>query len=290
MKTLIIDGNNLVHRTYWTAKTQSKRTNTDTPEQLANFHIYFTLNAIFSYVSKYQPIRTIVVWDEKPDYQQNTRKAEFADYKGNRSGDPSPHENNSSIKRMLSYLGISSIFPRTREADDIIAYICKTVQGKKVIISVDKDFLQLVSDDVVLFDPIRKKEYTPNNFEEETGWSNIGDWMTAKCCLGDKSDNVPGIEKFGKLRVKKWINGEIALNENEMAVYDRNFKLFSLDQILNIPEECEYYQKQLDVASQTSWSEFLQECQERNFNSILKKKEAWHTLFFLKHKLASLFT
>lgn len=290
MKTLIIDGNNLVHRTYWTAKTQSKRTNTDTPEQLANFHIYFTLNAIFSYVSKYQPLKTIVVWDEKPDYQQNTRKAEFADYKGNRSGDSAPHENNSSIKRMLSYLGISSIFPRTREADDIVAYICKTIEGKKIIISVDKDFLQLVSDEVTLFDPIRKKEYTTDNFEEETGCKNIEDWMVTKCCLGDKSDNVPGIEKFGKSKIKRFIDGEITLNEDQIAIYDRNFKLFSLEQIMNLPAECEYYQKQLDASIQTNWMQFLQECQDREFNSILKKKEAWHTLFFLKHKLASLFT
>ena len=50
MKTLIIDGNNLVHRTFWTAKTQSKRTGVDDPVQIANFHIYFTLNAIYSYI------------------------------------------------------------------------------------------------------------------------------------------------------------------------------------------------------------------------------------------------
>ena len=89
MKTLIIDGNNLVHRTWWTAKNQAKR-NEDV--NLSNLHIYFTLNAIYSYVNKYKPDKTITVWDEKLDYQVNTRKTEFADYKGNRIKDNTPHE------------------------------------------------------------------------------------------------------------------------------------------------------------------------------------------------------
>lgn len=290
MKTLIIDGNNLIHRTYWTAKTQSQRTNTDTPDQINNFHIYFTLNAVFSYVTKFNPDKTIFVWDEKPDYQINERKTEFENYKGNRSSDSTPHQNNQAIKLILHHLGIPSIFPRELEADDIISYICNKFKGQKVIISVDKDFLQLVQNDTILYDPIRKKEYTLENFEVETGWSNVGDWMTAKCCMGDKSDNVPGIEKFGKAKIKKWIDGEIYLNEDQMAIYDRNFSLFNLGKVMTMEEECSYYQKQLDTTVESNWSAFIDECTARNFYSILKKKESWYSLFFLRSKLQSLFT
>jgi len=290
MKKLIIDGNNLIHRTYWTAKTQSKRTNTDTVDQINNFHIYFTLNAVFSYVTKFNPDKTIFVWDEKPDYQINERKTQFSEYKGNRSSDTSPHQNNQIIKLILRHLGIPSIFPRELEADDVISYICNKFVGQKVIISVDKDFLQLVQNDTTLYDPIRKKEYTIANFEEETGWSNVGDWMTAKCCMGDKSDNVPGIEKFGKSKTQKWIDGEIFLNEEQTAIYDRNFKLFNLGKVMTMEEECMYYQEQLDMPVQANWTGFIEECTARNFNSILKKKESWYSLFFLKNKLQSLFT
>lgn len=290
MKKLIIDGNNLIHRTYWTAKTQSKRTNTDTVDQINNFHIYFTLNAVFSYVTKFNPDKTIFVWDEKPDYQINERKTQFSEYKGNRSSDASPHQNNQIIKLILRHLGIPSIFPRELEADDVISYICNKFIGQKVIISVDKDFLQLVQNDTSLYDPIRKKEYTIANFEEETGWSKVGDWMTAKCCMGDKSDNVPGIEKFGKSKTQKWIDGEIFLNEEQMAIYDRNFKLFDLGKVMTMEEECTYYQEQLDMPVQANWTAFIEECTARNFNSILKKKDSWYSLFFLKNKLQSLFT
>lgn len=290
MKKLIIDGNNLIHRTFWTAKSQSKRTNTDTPDQISNFHIYFTLNAVFSYVTKFNPDSTIFVWDEKPDYQVNERKTQFSEYKGNRSSDITPHQNNEAIKLILRHLGIPSIFPRELEADDIISYICNKSLGQKVIVSVDKDFLQLIQTDTTLYDPIRKKEFTIANFEEETGWSNVGDWMTAKCCMGDKSDNVPGIEKFGKAKIKKWIDGEILISEDQMAIYDRNFSLFNLDKVLTMHDECKYYQEQLDTPVDANWSAFIEECTARDFNAILKKKESWYSLFFLRNKLQSLFT
>jgi 5'-3' exonuclease len=287
MKTLIIDGNNLVHRTYWTAKTQSKRTNTDTQDQINNFHIYFTLNAVFSYVTKFNPDKTIFVWDEKKDYQINDRKTQFQDYKGNRSSDASPHQNNAAIQALLSYLGISSIYPRQLEADDIVSYICRFTEGKKVIVSVDKDFLQLINSDVIFYDPIRKEEYTLDNFESKTGSRNTQEWLVFKCLVGDKSDNVPGV--FGKVKAQKFIEGKLKLTLEEETTYNRNFDLFNLGKLTYDDQESEYYRNQLNVNIERSWSKFLVECEERKFNSILKKKESWHTLFFLKHRLASLF-
>jgi len=287
MKTLIIDGNNLVHRTYWTAKTQSKRTNTDTQDQINDFHIYFTLNAVFSYVTKFNPDKTIFVWDEKKDYQINDRKIQFEDYKGNRSSDVSPHQNNNDIQRILSYLGISSIYPRQLEADDIVSYICRFTEGKKVIVSVDKDFLQLINSDVIFYDPIRKEEYTIENFESKTGSHNTEEWLVFKSLVGDKSDNVPGV--FGKAKALKFIKGELKLSLEEESIYTRNFNLFNLGKLTYDDQESEYYRGQLCKNVERSWSNFLTECDARKFSSILKKKESWHTLFFLKHKLASLF-
>ena len=200
MKTLIIDGNNLIHRTWWTAKNQSKRQNIEDVEKIARLHIYFTLNAIYSYANKFKPTKTIVVWDEKEDYQPNVRKAQLDGYKGNRSSDSTPHHQNDRIKELLSCLGIPSIFPREREADDIVAYICKTFEGEKVIVSVDRDFLQLVDKNTILYDAIRKREFILETFTEDTGYTK-NEWLNAKCLLGDKSDNVPGIPRFGKAKV-----------------------------------------------------------------------------------------
>jgi DNA polymerase-1 len=235
----------------------------------------------------FKPTKTIVAWDEKPDYKQNSRKEEFEGYKGNRSSDSSPHQNNEIIKSMLRYLGIPSVFPRELEADDVISYICLETSGEKVIISVDKDFLQLVGNNVTLYDPIRKKEFRIDTFEEDTGWSRSF-WLDAKCLLGDKSDNVPGVEGFGKAKIKKFFKGEIQLTEEQLDIYKRNLSLFSLDTFYFKPEERKYYEEQLDVVVLPDWKSFVKECQEREFNSILKKKESWHSLFILSSKLESI--
>ena len=289
MKTLIIDGNNLIHRTFWVAKNQSKRNPDTTAEETASLHIYFTLNAIFSYVNKYKPTKTIVVWDEKLDYKpnSNSRKLEYEGYKGNRSCDGSPHANNEDIKRLLSNLGIPSIFPRDLEADDIVAYICKTFDGNKVIISVDQDFLQLVNNSTMMFDPIRKKEFVINKFEEMTGHTHEN-WLVVKCLQGDKSDNVPGIPGFGKVRVKKYLAGENELTQEQQAIYDMNFSLFSLDKIDGLADESKYYQDQLNVQVSSDWKQFIDECIQRKFDRILNKRETWYTLFFQGNKLESI--
>lgn len=284
MKTLIIDGNNLVHRCFWTAKNQVKR-NADA--NLTNLHIYFTLNAIYSYVNKYKPDKTITVWDEKKDYQVNVRKTEFAGYKGNRTKDSTPHENNDAIKTMLSYLNVPSIFPRELEADDIVAYICKNITGHKVIVSVDQDFLQLVNDETILFDPIRKKEFTCNRFEELTGYTREN-WMTVKCLKGDKSDNVPGIPGFGKVRVQKYLDGNITLDEEQQQTFNTNLSLFSLDKIEEMVEESKYYQDQLDTPVVSNWNRFIEECKQYDFHRILNNQETWHTLFLLGNRLQSI--
>jgi len=284
MKTLIIDGNNLVHRTFWTAKTQSKRTGVEDPLQIANFHIYFTLNAIYSYINRFKPTKTIVVWDEKIEYQQNIRKEKLSEYKGNRSKDNSPHEQNEVIKSMLKNLGIPSIFPREREADDIVAYICKTFEGKKVIVSVDRDFLQLVDANTILFDPIRKREFVLETFEQDTDYTKT-EWLRAKCLLGDKSDNVAGVPRFGKARVRKWLDGELTLTAEQEEIFNRNMTIFNLDEVMSHDSERTYYQSQLEVGVEVDWSSFVAECEIRDFKNILKKKDQWYSSFILSNRL-----
>ena len=288
MKTLIIDGNNLIHRTWWTAKNQGKRQGIEDSELIANMHIYFTLNAIFSYAKKYNPTKTICVWDEKPDYQQNVRKEQLGEYKGNRTKDSTPHEQNDQIKEMLACLGIPSIFPREREADDIVAYICKTFEGQKTIISVDRDFLQLVDNKTVLYDAIRKKEFTLDTFQEDTDYTKQ-EWLRAKCLLGDKSDNVPGIPRFGKAKVRKWLDGQLELNEEQEEIFEKNMKVFDLDEVMSHKAEADYYQEQLDVHVEPRFSEFVALCEEYKMDNILKKREAWNKLFIISNKLLSMF-
>ena len=283
MKTLIVDGNNLIHRTYYTAKNQSKRTDNHSDDQVNNLHIYFTLNAVSSYVKQFVPDNTIFVWDEKPVYKKNIRKDMLESYKGNRSKDSSPHQNNEVIKSILKSMGINSIFPSQLEADDVVAYICRETEGSKVIISVDRDFLQLISEDCLLYDPIRKKHFELKTFEENTGFTDVEQWFTAKCLTGDKSDNVPGIPRFGPASVKKYLNDPgFILDEKQHEIFKRNVDIFCLDKYESIPEESNYYKEQLKVKVNPCYKTFLNYCKEYSFKRILDKKEDWHNLFFIK--------
>lgn len=288
MKNLIIDGNNCVHRTFWIAKNIAK----DDDAKLDNFHIYFTLNAIKSYVSKFNSDRVFVCWDEKPNYQVNDRKANFVNYKSNRSGDSTPHRNNNTIKVFLSLLGIPSLYPSKLEADDFIAFLCDELQGQKVIVSVDKDFYQLISTDVSVFNPIKKVHITEDSFEEHAA-CKINDFLVIKCIQGDKSDNVPGIPKFGKVKLQKFLKNEVKLTTEQQEIYNRNYDLFRLNKFKDssCEDEYNYYQTQLRQALdlKSDYNQFIKLCEEHSINSIISKKEEWYKIFYFKNKLLDLF-
>lgn len=286
MKTLIIDGNNLIHRTWWTASNVAA----GDADKLNSFHVYFTLNAVKSYVDMFKPNQIFVCWDEKPDYQVNERKVIYSDYKGNRSGNTMPHQNNDLIKKFLGYLGIPSIFPSRLEADDCVAYLCDALEGTKVIVSVDKDFLQLVSPTVSLYSPIAKVHCTLENFKDVAKCEHA-DFLTLKCLQGDKSDNVPGIPRFGKVKQQSFLDKKISLTAEQTEIYDRNYELFRLSKYKEYAEELAYFDDQVVNAKsvESNYQSFIKLCIEHKLNNILSKKENWYNLFFVKSKLISLF-
>jgi len=93
------------------------------------------------------------------------------------------------------------------EADDVIAYLYKTVDDAKfVIYSSDKDYLQLLCDDVVTYNPYTRKIYNKYNFEEEHGFSHENYCLT-KAVVGDKSDNLDGVYGVGEKTLLKLAPG-----------------------------------------------------------------------------------
>ena len=90
------------------------------------------------------------------------------------------------------------------EADDIIAYACghnKYRGWHKHIISSDRDFYQLIGDDVTLYRPIQKKLVDEQSLMEEHG-IHPNNFALARAIAGDKSDNLPGIHRAGLKTIK----------------------------------------------------------------------------------------
>ena len=292
MKILTIDGNNLVHRVYWVAN--------NIKNVSENYHVYMFLNSVKSYVETYQPDKVFCVWDEKPDYKPNKRKELLEDYKGNRDKEygKEVHTKNEIIKEMLNTMGIPSIFPRSYEADDVIKIIndaydrhltTKFYLTKKlfrhIIVTVDRDLCQLISNKVSVYDPIRKVEINKENFKEILKYDKK-DFIKVKALTGDKSDNIPGIKGFGKVKIDKFLNGEVFLTEEEDKIYKRNLELVTLTED---KEEKEYVLNQLsELKDKTNYDKFKELSKEYKFSQILKNDTKWYTAFFQDNRLLEL--
>jgi 5'-3' exonuclease len=248
----------------------------------------------------YQPDKTFCVWDEKPDYQPNKRKELLEDYKGNRDKEygKEVHTKNEIIKEMLNTMGIPSIFPRSYEADDVIKiindaydkhcttkfYITKKL-FRHIIVTVDRDLCQLISNKVSVFDPIRKIEINKDNFKEILKYDKK-DFIKVKALTGDKSDNIPGLKGFGKVKIEKFLNGEVFLTEEEDNIYKRNLELVTLTED---KDEREYVLNQLsEIKDTTNYDKFKKLSKEYKFSQIVKNDTKWYTAFFQDNRLLEL--
>jgi len=91
------------------------------------------------------------------------------------------------------------------EADDVIAYAAKMdyfEDWQKVIVSSDKDFIQLLDEKTILFRPIQKQIMSLNNIVDLYG-VHPNNFALARALVGDKSDNLDGIRGIGMGTVAK---------------------------------------------------------------------------------------
>lgn len=116
------------------------------------------------------------------------------------------------MHRLVEYLQclpITLISIDKIEADDTISYLAQKfgANGKKVtIVSSDKDFLQIVDENVEVYSPIKKKTYGKKEVLEELGMIPEN-YLIMKSLLGDNSDNLTGIKGLGPKTLLKEFPG-----------------------------------------------------------------------------------
>lgn len=140
---------------------------------------------------------------------KNFRHEVFTEYKANRP--PMPDDLRVQIKpllQILSDLGWPVISVPGVEADDVLATLAEKARRagiQSVIATGDKDMAQLVDDDIVLLNTMNVKFYNRDGVIEKYGVppEKIIDYLAL---MGDKVDNVPGINKCGPKTAAKWIN------------------------------------------------------------------------------------
>jgi DNA polymerase-1 len=195
-RIIIIDGNSLVNRAFY-AMPPTLKTLDGTPIN----GVFGFLKMLNKVIKEYNPTYLSVAFDMKgPTF----RHQQYADYKGTRKGMPDELRVQMPIlKEMLDLLKIHRMELQGYEADDLIGTVAKTCSRNDVeviVITGDKDALQLVDDNITIY--ITKKgisqiiPYTDDLVYDEFGISP-GQITDFKGLSGDSSDNIPGIPKVG---------------------------------------------------------------------------------------------
>ncbi len=156
-----------------------------------------TVNMLERLIRERQPRHLAIAMDSRT---ATFRKELYPAYKANRP--PPPDELRSQMRRVgevVEALSLPVFQQDGVEADDVIATLVGSAAAlglRVVIVSGDKDLMQLVSEDVVLWDTMRDRVFGP---EEVTARFGVGPSQVrdALALIGDTSDNVPGVPSVG---------------------------------------------------------------------------------------------
>jgi len=229
-RVLIIDGLNTFIRCWSSIPTMN-----DDGDHVGG--VTGALKSIGYAIRQTQPSRVVVVFDGKGGSQR--RKKAFGGYKAQRDKNKlrvnrayadlmNDEDERESMKRqfvwlneMLYGLPITTMIYDGVEADDVMAYITTQIlkeDEQAVIMSTDKDFLQLVNDTTIVWSPTKKKMYNTSLVKEEYGIESKN-LLLYRVLDGDKSDNIPGVYGCGiKTLVKRFpeITGEDKLSVDDL--------------------------------------------------------------------------
>lgn len=199
---LIIDGNNLLFRCYF--KFSGMVSKAGIPSSMVFGYPY----VLKSLIGKFNPEKVFNVFDggrskerlkRLPTYKQKDPKLGFDidDFRDQKSV----------IMDFLPSLNTYTLWEKYQEADDLIYSLVRKYQKthKIIIVSSDKDFNQLVSDNVWCHNPHKGIEITPKNMKHRFNYEphECVDYLILD---GDSSDNIPGYKGMGEKRIREFLD------------------------------------------------------------------------------------
>lgn len=200
-KFVIIDGNSLVNRAFYALP--MLRSLSGKP-----------CNAVFGFIN----MILNVISSEKPKYfacafdagKHTFRHNMYADYKGKRDKMPEDlAEQLPILKELLTAMGIKIIEQSEIEADDLIGSLSRKFEADFILVSGDRDLLQLINDNTTVW--LTQKgisnvlKVDREVLKQEFGL-NPEQVIDLKSIMGDSSDNIPGVAGIGKVGATKLIS------------------------------------------------------------------------------------
>ncbi|MBD3767583.1 MAG: DNA polymerase I [Gammaproteobacteria bacterium] len=194
---LLIDANSFFYRAFHAVPMLNA------PDGTPVNAIHGVLSMVATLIHDYQPSGVAMIFDAKG---KNFRHELFPDYKAHRS--PMPDELRAQIEplhHLVQLMGLPLLVIPGIEADDVIATLATqaSAHGQEVVIATgDKDLCQLVNEQVRIIDTMKNKLLTPSAVTDKFGVppEKVVDWLTL---VGDKSDNIPGVDGVGEKTAAK---------------------------------------------------------------------------------------
>lgn len=280
-KVMIIDGLNMFLRSYIVVPSLDPRGN-------PSGGTYGFIKSLQKICGMFQPDQIIVCWDGEGGSQK--RKQIDKNYKAGRkpvrfnrrlidltAEEAEKNKYNQQLRLMeyLNDLPIIQLMLDYIEADDVISYVSqhnKYKDWKKLIVSSDKDFFQLISKDCELYRPIQDQlmDYRGLILEHKIHPKNFA---LARSLVGDKSDNLHGVPRVGLKTVANKF--PFLANEEQYEVEDLMKHCESQGKMLkvheNILENCLLIEKNYKIMQ--LYSPLISNIHKKQINFCLEEFE-----------------
>ncbi len=203
-KLILIDGNSIINRAFYALPLLSNSSGLHTNA------IYGFTTMLMRLIEEEKPTHVLVAFDAG---KQTFRHAEYEEYKGGRMKTPPElSEQFPLLKELLASFRISRFELAGYEADDIIGTLARAADErgmKALVVSGDKDLLQLASDHVTV--ALTRKgiseveSYGPKEIMDKYGLTP-NQIIDLKGLMGDASDNIPGVPGVGEKTALKLLH------------------------------------------------------------------------------------
>ena len=207
MKHLLVDAKNMLYRAVFAAESDPKFAKS------GHHPINIVLHFLHSWYVTFKPDQIHIFWDEE---RKKTWRREISEsYKGHRKDKPRLEEAQDKLGsispvciQMFKHLGFRQYYRSRQEADDLIYAFCRmNLTDEIIIVSSDGDLKQIPYrfSNVKVCNPLskeRKIEPTP-----------IIDPVIFKALTGDKSDNIEGYYRIGKVKATAMCKDPLVLSE-----------------------------------------------------------------------------
>ncbi|TWX40721.1 DNA polymerase I [Frigoribacterium sp. ACAM 257] len=211
---LVIDGHSLAFRAFYALPVDSF---VNREGQHTNA-IHGFISMLLSLLKNEKPTHLAVAFDIS---RFSFRTREYPEYKGTRSETPVEFVGQIPLlQEALHAMGITTITKEDFEADDILATLA--VRGRDdgyrvLVVSGDRDAIQMVNDDVTLLYPSARGVSELTRYDRDKVFERYGiephQYPEIAALVGETSDNLIGIDKVGEKTAVKWINQFGSLDE-----------------------------------------------------------------------------